>query len=141
MIDSFWTKEWNKIQIYKNFQFLVEIFRKMPQKPLFLLKIKKTLKSLQIDIIFFLAMKIWPLVTFSHKLDHFSAKIAQWDSHWKCEKRHFWNCFSFCSSHPEWFIFYILRKFNVWAWKCNKLDISIIFSSKVMNFWKKSNLS
>ena len=59
MIDSFWTKEWNKIQIYKNFQFLVEIFRKMPQKPLFLLKIKKkTLKSLQIDIIFFLAMKI-----------------------------------------------------------------------------------
>ena len=50
---------------------------------------------------FFLVMKIWPLVTFSHKLEHLSSKIAQWDSHWNSEKRHFWNCFRFCSSHPE----------------------------------------
>ena len=37
----------------------------------------------------FLAIKIWHLSTFSHKLKHFYSKIAQWDSHWNCEKKVF----------------------------------------------------
>ena len=38
-------------------------------------------------------------------------------------------------------LFLHFRKFKVWAWKCNKLDISIFLSSKVMIFKKYSNLS
>ena len=58
----------------------------MPYKPLFFAKNLRNAKMIaNRDYIF--SMKIWPLVTFSHKLKHFSAKISQWDRHWNCEKK------------------------------------------------------
>ena len=96
---------------------------------------------MQIEIIFFLAIKIWPLATFSHKLEHFSSKIAQWDSHWNCEKKAFLKLLQFLFKSPWVNYFYIFRKFKVWAWKCNKLDISIFLSSKDKILKISSNLS
>ena len=63
-------------------------------------------------------------------------KNAQWDSHWNCEKREFWDWFQI-QSYPLWMIyFYILRKYEIWASKCNKPGISVFLISKVQNFLK-----
>ena len=73
----------------------------------------------------FLAIYIWPLVIFSHKLEHFTSKIAQWDSHWNCEKRDFWDWFQIQSDSLWMIYFYILWKFKIWASKCNKPDSAL----------------
>ena len=71
MTDSFWAEKWDKILKTHFFQFQVKILQN---------KYKKIFKCLKIDMYIFLAIKIWPLVTFSNRLEQFCSKIAQWDS-------------------------------------------------------------
>ena len=46
VVDEFWSRNWKKNQKLKFFQYLVQIFWKMPFKPLFLLKIQKNIKMI-----------------------------------------------------------------------------------------------
>ena len=66
-----------------------QIISKNHLKTKILLKCQKTKMKQIINDYSYIFIKIRPLATFSRKVEKKCFKIAQWDTHWKCEKMAF----------------------------------------------------